>query len=192
MRNYSRLLIVLVLSIIILSCASSIPKTPDMFDYPTASGLTPANLDVVIGASEPVIAVDNNWTLYQNNEIGISLKYPPSWQAITLKDNPSVGLYPPKSNPNFPTPMIRIEWLNANYLSSQPLVKTESQAISIEISGVVGRRYQDSKFAIPTQSQYIELPYRNGTLFFITTIGPNVDLGSQLDEILKTLVLNGG
>jgi hypothetical protein len=195
MKTHSLFLMILILSIITLSCGTSATKAPNMdvpnmFDNPPASGLTPANLDVVIGTSEPVIAIGNNWPSYQNDEIGISFNYPPSWQAIMLSNVPGVGLYPPESNPNFPTPMIRIEWLNVPYLSDQPLVKTESPINPIEISGVTGRQYQDSKFALPTQSSYIEMPHHDGTLFFITTIGPSVDLVPQLNEILKTLNLS--
>jgi hypothetical protein len=187
MKTYPLFIITLVLSTIIISCSPIATHPPNMFEYPTAPGLTPASLDAIVGRAKPIIVVNNNWHSYRNNELGISVNYPPSWQAITLNNDSGVGLYPPESNPNVPTPMIKIELLDVPY-SDQPLVKTESSINSIEISGVTGRQYQDSKFAIPTQSYYIELPYRNRVLFFITTEGPSVDLTSQLIEILKTFV----
>jgi len=189
MKTYLFFAMTLVFSIVITSCRPVTTESPNMFEYPTASGLTPASLDVIVGNEEPMITIDNNWYSYQNDELGIFLYYPPSWQAITSNDVSGVGLYPPESDPSVPTPMIKIEWLDVSY-SDQPLINTESSINSIEISGILGRQYQDSKFVVPTQSQYIELPYRNGILFFITTIGPSVYLGSQLDEILKTLTLN--
>ncbi len=198
MKTYLLFLIVIILALVVSSCeplatqapvtlAPAVP-TSSILDYPTASGLTPASLEPVIGTSDPVMAVGQDWDSYGDGELGFTLNYPPGWQALTLRDGPGVGLYPPKSNPDVPTPMIRIEWMDTVYSSDQPLIKTQSPINAIEISGITGRQYQDSKFAIPTQSHYIELPYRNGILFFVTTEGPTVDLTPQLREILKTFV----
>jgi hypothetical protein len=177
---------------IIANCALVNSTLLDVFKNTPAPILTPARLDAVIGQVDPVIPIDDSWLSYQNNELGISLKCPVRWQVIPLKEGSGVGLYPPGSNPNFPTPMIRIEWLNIAYTSGTPIMDTGSPITSIDVSGITGQQYQDSQFALPTQSYYVELPYRDGILFFIATMGPSVNLVPQFTEILKTITfLNG-
>ncbi len=198
MKRYLFLLTPLVLSMVVAGCRSAptqAPRpeaTPGMFEHPTPVGLTPASLDPIIGNAQPAVAVSDNWHSYRDDELGIAVSYPSEWQAVALSEGSGVGLYPPESDPSLPTPMIRIEWLNVPYSSGQPLVKTEGPIDSIEISGVTGRQYHDSQFAIPTQSHYVELPYRDGILFFITTEGPSVDLTPQLREVLKTFAFLDG
>jgi hypothetical protein len=180
----------LIFGLAITSCGSATTKSPNIFESPTEPVLTPAKLNPIIGTSEPTITISNNWLSYQDGELGLSLKYPPDWQAIGLNNAIGVGLYPPNSDPSMPSPSIKIKWRNTPYTANQPINNRESLVYPIEVSGITGQEYQDSKYATPAQSHYIELPYRDGTLFFITTIGPSVNLVPQLYEILKTLNLS--
>ena len=178
--------------LIITNCALVNAGLPKTLKNTSAPILTPASLDAVIGQAEPIIAVDNTWRDYQNDELGISLKCPSSWRVIPLRGGSAMGLYPPESDPNFPTPMIRIEWLITAYTAGKPIVNTGGPITPIEVSGITGQQYQDSKLALPTQSEYVELPYRAGTLFFITALGPTVNLVPQFNEILKTITFLAG
>jgi hypothetical protein len=192
MKRYLFLVTILVLSIVVAGCRpvpTQAPRpetTSDVFAGPTPAGLTPASLDPIIGRAPLAVAVSDNWPSYWDGELGIAVSYPSEWQAVALRQGSGVGLYPPTSDPELPTPMIRIEWLAVPYSPDQPLVRTEGDIDPIEVAGVTGRAYQDSQFAIPTQSHYIELPYHDGILFFSTTLGPSVDLTPQLREVLKT------
>jgi hypothetical protein len=177
---------------IITNCAFVNAALPNALTNTSAHILTPASLDAVIGQSEPIIAVDNTWRVYQNDELGISLKCPSSWRVIPLRGGSAIGLYPPESDPNFPTPMIRIEWLNTAYAAGKPIVNTGGPITPIEVSGITGQQYPDGKMALPTQSDYVELPYRGGTLFFIVALGPTVNLVPQFNEILKTIAFLAG
>lgn len=151
--------------------------------------LTPASLNVVLGAPVTAVSVNNGWPAVQYPALGVSLKIPPSWKAVVLDSGTGIGLYPPASSPNMPTPAVAIEWLNAPYAQNRTQRATGGAVTARTVSGIVGQQYQDSKFAVPIQSSYIELPYRSGTLMIITTIGPSIDLTPQLAEILKSLVL---
>jgi len=148
--------------------------------------LSSTELYAVIGEPQTVIPIDNNWISYENSKLKFSLKYPPTWKTTTIENNSGVILYPPESDPETPSPSIRIDWLNTAYDISKPTVETESQINSIEISGITGREYQDNEMTIPLQSSYIELPHQNGILFIDTTIGPSEDYRPQLNLILST------
>jgi hypothetical protein len=182
-----RFIILILVIFITANCALTNSMLPDGFQKSPASVLTPASLDAVIGRPEPLIAVDDNWLFFQNDELGFSFMYPPSWHVGPLKEVSGTGLYPPESDPNFPTPMIRVEWLNIRYASGKPILETGSPLAAIEVSGITGQQYQDNQFALPTQSYYVEIPYRDGTLFFIATLGPSVNLVPQFTEIRKTV-----
>jgi hypothetical protein len=174
------------------SCALLKGGLPNPANTPSGSLLTPASLEVVIGPADPVIPVNADWPVYQNDELGISLRYPPDWSASALKETTGIGLYPPDSNPDFPTPMIRMEWWNIAFAPGKPLISTGGAITSIDVAGITGQEYQDTRFALPTQSYYLELPLRGGTLLFIATLGPSVNLEPQFKEILKTLTLSDG
>lgn len=151
--------------------------------------LTPAILNAVLGAPVTAVPLVNEWPAVQYPALGLSLKIPPSWKAVVLDSGTGIGLYPPGSSPAMPTPAIAVEWLNAPHAQNRTQRANGGTVTAKTVSGITGQQYQDSKFAVPLQSGYIELPYRGGTLMIITTIGPSIDLTPQLAEILKTVVL---
>jgi hypothetical protein len=151
--------------------------------------LTPASLNVVVGTPVAALSVSNEWPAVQYPALGVSLQVPPTWKAVALDMGSGLGLYPPGSNPAMPTPAIAVEWLNTPYAGNRTQRATGSAVNAKTVSGIAGQQYQDTRFAVPLQSSYIELPYRGGTLMIITTIGPSIDLTPQLAEILKTVIL---
>ena len=187
-----RIINMILFIIVTTSCAMLTGGLPGPANTPSGSLLTPASLDAVIGPADPVIPVNADWPVYQSEELGISLRYPPDWSAIALVETTGIGLYPPGSDPDFPTPMIRMEWWNIAYALGNPFIATGGAITSVDIAGVIGQEYQDSRFALPTQSYYLEMPHRGGTLLFIATLGPSVNLEQQLKEILKTFTLSDG
>ena len=115
----------------------------------------------------------------------------PIGNSVAQLVNPlGVGFYPQGSQPDLPTPAITFRFLNQSYTNGSPLYNTGSTVSPIDIAGIEGQQYQDTKFSVPTQSFYIELPYRDGTFLIDATHGPVVDLTPQLFEILKTLNLS--
>ena len=158
--------------------------------YPTQSYLTPASMDALAGEPVSVIGVGNNWQVYDDSQLGIHIQYPPDWTVAQLVNPLGVGFYPQGSQPDLPTPAITFRFLNQSYTNGSPLYNTGSTVSPINIAGIEGQQYQDTKFSVPTQSFYIELPYRDGTFLIDATHGPVVDLTPQLFEILKTLNLS--
>jgi len=177
-------LLITILLLVILSC--TISTMPPQQVYPTQSYLTPASMEAVVGEPVPVISISDNWQTYNDTELGIFVQYPPNWTATKLVDTLGVGFYPPGSEPDLPTPAIKFRVLNQSYTNGQPLFDTGCTVTPVSVGGIMGQEYHDTKFSIPDQAIYIELPLGDGILLIEATMGPTVDLTPQLIEMLKT------
>ncbi len=158
---------------------------------PPTSYATPFDMRAIIGEPVAVISLGDNWRTYNDPNIVISIKYPPDWEIAKVADPIGVGFYPTDFDLNTTPPAILIIFLERPYTAGKPLLDTGISPIPIMIAGISGQQYQDSEFSLPTQSSYIELPYRQGILFIETMEGPILDFTAQLLEMLKTLDLSG-
>ena len=104
---------------------------------------------------------------------------------MKLVDTLGVGFYPPGSDPDLPTPAIKLRFLDQSYTAGISLFDTGSTVTPISVGGIAGQKYQDTEFSIPNQSIYIKLPWGDGLLPIESTMGPTVDLTPQLMEMLK-------
>lgn len=152
-----------------------------------AANLTPITLEAVEGNPFPVTAVDTG-ILYNNKTIGVNLHYPDDWMLVEQDNQRSIAFYPPGANRQQPGPLITLSFLpDRPYNPDDPLIATGTEAQPVLVGDVEGHQYRDDKYAIPTQSSYIELPHRGGTIFIAATRGPHVNLVPQLEEILTTV-----
>lgn len=165
-------------------------------DQNQVNNLSPSPfLKAKIGVAPTLIPVSSNWLSYKNPNTGISLRYPPGWKKIEDAVDPyhvELRLYPPESNPDIPSASISLFntpelYSDGSNPSNRLVYKTSPKPISVD--GVTGIKYDDASFAIPLQTHFIDLPYRGGTLSITATMGPDIDLGPQLEEILKTVKL---
>jgi len=185
----SLLITILVFAICAITYALISPLLTQLSNPNSASSnITPAaSLEAFAGMPQPAVSVGDNWQTYDDQQIGIHIKYPPDWTSARLLDTLGVGFYPPGSSPDLPTPAIAFRFLNQVYVAQKPLFNAVSKAAPFYIAGIAGQQYQDEKFSIPNQSFYIEAPYGDGLLFISATQGPTIDLTPQLLEMLKTL-----
>lgn len=167
-------------------------KTPTVPSYatPQAYATPVANLKAVTGVAPTVVSATDGWQQYSNPVLSLTLRYPPGWKFVEDPQQSGVRFYPPDSDPNLPSPLISFSLAaNSPYNAQSTPSPYTTQAQPIAVAGVTGRQYEDTAYAVPTQGFYIDLPYRNGTLFISATKGPNVNLVPQLQEMLKALVL---
>jgi hypothetical protein len=163
--------------------ATTIP--PDRAQY-----LTPITLDAVEGDLFPVTSVATGIS-YTNETIGVTLRYPDDWMLVEQDNQRSVAFYPPGANPQQPGPLITLSFLpDRPYNPDDPLIATGTEVQPVLVGEVEGHQYRDDEYAIPTQSSYIELPHRGGTIFIAATRGPYVNLVPQLEEILTTVTFD--
>lgn len=149
-----------------------------------------ATLPVVIGIAVSVPPLVDTWPVYQNATIGLILRYPPGWHVVEDPERGGVRFYPPEVDVAGPSPLIAFSFAaDAPYdpQASPPPGTTDPHPITV--SGIVGRRYEDAAFAIPTQGFYVDLPYRGGTLFITATAGPGLNLVPILHAMLPSVVL---
>lgn len=165
------------------SYVNATSSPPDRAEY-----LTPITLDAVEGEPFPSISVDAGIS-YANETIGITLRYPDDWMLVEQDDQRSVAFYPPDADPERPGPLITLSFLpDRPYDPDDPLIATGTEAQPVLVGELKGHQYRDDEYAIPTQSSYIELPHRGGTIFIVVTRGPYVNLVPQLEEILTTVM----
>ena len=156
------------------------------------SYITPAVLHAIMGKAEPTIAVSDSWSIYQNATLGLTLHYPPTWQYHEQEDQSSVAFYPPNVDITAPSALILFTFASMQpYVAQHTFVATDAPSQPITVSTIRGHTYADSSYAIPTQSYYIELPYRSGTFIISATNGPRLNLVPQLQEMLTTMTLRG-
>lgn len=173
-------------------------KSPDVStNMANHSGRTSANpkivssgLQAMDGVVPRMIPIASNWMTYQNTTDGVVVKYPASWKSAEAPDHSHVDIYPPESDPSQPTPLISMDFLPSTpFDRGLPRSPYTTTPTSITVGGVTGRNYEDDSVAVPTETWYVELPWRSGTLLVTATKGPNVNLVPQAQEILKTMVL---
>jgi hypothetical protein len=136
-----------------------------------------------------LVTVSNTWQSYRNAQVGLTLRYPPGWIALEPPEGSGVQLYPPGADPNFPSSTISFLFADALPYNPQSLPPRATPPQPIVVSGITGRRYEDTTLALPAQGVHIELPYRGGTLLIGAPTGPEANLAPQLDEVLKTVSL---
>lgn len=147
-------------------------------------------LKAVTGVPPTVMPTNNTWPQYQNSVIGLTLRYPPGWKYVEEPQQSGVKLYPPDSDPTHPSPMILFDFAPDYPYNPNPTPTSHTtQPQPITVSGIAGRQYEDTEFDIPDQNFSIELPYRTGSILITATKGPYVNLVPQLQEILKTVIL---
>lgn len=157
---------------------------------PTTTPVTAPKLKATTGIAPTVVLNNNTWTTYRNSTIGLTLRYPTNWKYIEEPQQSGVKLYAPDSDPTHPSPLIAVEFAPDYPYDLHPTPSsrtTEPQPVTV--SGITGRQYEDTGFAIPDQAFSIELPYRTGSILITATKGPYVNLVPQLQEILKTVIL---
>jgi len=158
---------------------------------PIGSYITPIAPEAISGNSLSAIPVSESWLTYTNFVVGFSIEYPPGWEYVEQPDQLVVNFFPPGVNPQFPSSLIAFIFLPDKPYDGQPMINTGSDIHPIIAVGSGGGiQYEDSKYAIPTVSSYIELSYRGGTFLIKATKGPTENLVPQLEEILKTLNLS--
>jgi hypothetical protein len=156
-----------------------------------SSYLTPlTSLKAVTGVAPSVVPVTGTSPVYNNTKIGLNIHYPQDWKVVEAPQQSGVAFYPPGADPNSPAPLIAFNFAQQQpYLDSPVLSHSVSRPQPVTVSGITGREYENSEFAIPTYDLYIELPYRGGILFITATKGPDTNLIPQLHEMLKAVVL---
>jgi len=171
---------------------STLDETPfsdrELQPQSSPSNLAPPDLQAIIGEPLPVVTVNMSWNTYQNDDIGLTVSYPPEWFYVEDSGRQTVNFYQPNADSTLPENIISISFVPQRIYDPQdPLTITGSELLPITVVGIDGIQYQDIEFSIPTQSYYIELPYREGTLWIMATLGPYENLVPQLHEMLKTL-----
>jgi hypothetical protein len=137
-----------------------------------------------------LIPADETWQTYENATLGLQLRYPSGWLAIEGASQTSVAFYPAGADPSVPSPLIAISFnASQSYPTRTELPASINALRMIEVSGIDGRAFEDSGFTVPTHGFYVQLPYRGGTLLITATLGPEVNLVPQLEEMLATVVL---
>lgn len=170
------------------SIASAPAQSPSPSPLTTAV-ITP-KLKAIAGVAPIQVAASDSWPIYRNAAIGLTLRYPPDWKYVEEPQQSGVKLYPPDSDPNHPSPMILFDFAPDYPYDPNPTPSPHTTSPQpIAVSGIAGRQYEDTEFAIPDQTFSIELPYRTGSILITATMGPYVNLVSQLEEILKTVTL---
>lgn len=158
-------------------------STPESVQY-----FAPITLPAIEGEPFPTTAVATG-TPYVNETMGLSFRYPDTWTYVEQEDQRSVIFYPPGTDPQRPGPLIALSFLpDRPYDPDDPLIATGIAGQPVLVGEVEGFHYRDDEYAIPTQSYYIELPHRDGTVFIAATQGPYVNLVPQLEEILTTVM----
>jgi hypothetical protein len=168
---------------------TSINETiPSAFD--SSFFITPIAPEVLVGASFALQSPNTNtlWLKYDNSFIGISLLYPPEWSYYEQPGQRGVFFYPENSDQQLPSDLIAFIFIPERPYTGQPLIETDSIISPITLNERTGIEYQDSKYAVPTESYYLEFPSRNGTLLIKATLGPVINLVPQLHQILMTFV----
>jgi hypothetical protein len=144
----------------------------------------------VTGITLPASGEAASWPTYQNPTLGLNLHYPPDWQVVEESGQLGVKLYPPDADPAVPSPLIAFSFAaDVGYDPQAPPPPDTTQPHLVTVGGVVGRWYEDATYAVPTQSYYIDLPYRGGTLYITASKGPGLNLIPVLQAILPTVML---
>jgi hypothetical protein len=155
------------------------------------SSTSSPQLGAIAGVAPPLVPFSDSWPQYTNPRTSLSLRYPPTWQAITSPAGQAATLYPPGSDPSLPSPAIAFEVVPDKSYGTRPIITDYiTDPKTLTINALTGRQYEDTEFAIPQQSSYVEFPDGNGLLLITTTKGPNVNLVPELQEILKGLSID--
>ncbi|MGH7192537.1 MAG: hypothetical protein ACREJM_03275, partial [Candidatus Saccharimonadales bacterium] len=119
--------------------------------------------------------VDASWKEYHNATIGLSVRYPSTWQFVEAAQPPvyaGVAFYPPGSDSRTPSPAITFDFAVTRAYDPNPTPSSsETTSRSITVGGLDGRAFSDSRYAIPSEGYHVELPYRGGTLRISATEG---------------------
>lgn len=167
------------------------PESPATPESPVAEGSPEPTIAAFTGT--PVFPANDGreWQTYENPAIGLLLRLPPDWQIVEEESGLAFRLYPPNLDPELPVPFISIAFdPAAAFDETDEALSGISPIESVSISGVTGRKYEDSAWAVPYQNYYIDLPYRGGTLHITAVKGPTLNLVPTLLEILLTLELS--
>lgn len=170
---------------VILGPAMSAIATPA--PEPLASPV--ASPAVLIG--EPVDIPETTWISYENDLLGVTLRFPADWVVLESDDRLLVSFLPPDSDPGVPSPRISLYFAPDVPYDGDSVPPAVTPLGPITVAGVTGRAYEDAANAIPLQWTYVELPLSTGTLYLASTIGPSVDLRPVFEALLATIEFPG-
>ena len=167
-------------------------NTPEVMTTPAPNEnpyLKPvARFPAVVGHVMTAVPPVASWHTVSNPGLGVSFDYPPDWTYQETADKSAALLYPPQAETDSPSALISFAFLAEHPFDRQkPLIPGKSTFRPITVNGIEGIQYQDDEFSVPTQTYYIELPLKKGTLFITATQGPITNLVPQLLEILDRL-----
>jgi hypothetical protein len=175
------------------TAATQPPATPaPATRAPVTSYITPMLPDAVMGEPVPAVPANPAWLTYANPVTGLSIGYPTGWNYVEQAGQLVVNFYPAGSDPQFPTGSIALIFVPDRPYTGQPLINTGGGSNPVNLLGIAGIQYQDVRLAVPSESDYIELPFHAGTLLITATLGPVQNLVPQMEEMLKTLDLSAG
>ncbi len=154
---------------------------------PTNTHLKEIPSSPILGAVPPVERAGKSWKQLDMPHLGISISYPPSWK-VELSDTASsqwIKLFPPGANETFSPPEIAI-WFTPGLTTNR--ARPQSANITgIVLDGIDGVQYQDAAPQIPRATGSVEVPYKGGVLRASASLGPDINLVPQMNEVLRTL-----
>lgn len=138
---------------------------------------------VALGTTPPLKKVGPSWKTYSDSSLGFSFSYPPAWQIVTDSQG-SVTLFPAGADTQGPTRIMAVTYREGVQCGDIPSDKT--MPVKMSVGGLQGITYQDTSLGTPDNVVDVDLPYKNGTLHIIASIGPGVNYTDQMKEILST------